>query len=99
VTIPHPAITRARTHIKALATELQATATEAPDTPEHVKLFFSGLVVGLATAVRVLDGDSAEKAGEFMETQMWAGIGKALLEGKITAPAPGLTDEARGGGQ
>ncbi|MDX3831364.1 hypothetical protein [Streptomyces europaeiscabiei] len=81
---------RARTHIKALATEAK-TLTEGT-TGTTAMPFGSGMLTGLAAAVQILDGGTAEAAMETIVQRLEASIGKAYLDGQLpaqpSAPAP-----------
>ena len=75
---------RARTHIKAIVEVLRDAQT--PGDPAHTHLFMSGLLTGLATGLRIVDGESAEAALERVDTQMAAAVGRAYLSGGLPIP-------------
>ncbi|MFI0530291.1 hypothetical protein ACH3XX_09605 [Streptomyces scabiei] len=83
---------RARTHIKALATEAK-TLTEGT-TGTTAMAFGSGMLTGLAASVQILDGDSAEAAMETIVQRLAAVIGNAYVDGTLqpkpttATPAP-----------
>lgn len=85
---------RARTHIKALATEAKTLTEGTTGTPAMP--FGSGMLTGLAAAVQILDGDTAEAAMETIVQRLATVIGNAVLDGQLPAqpPAPpvGLVD-------
>lgn len=75
---------RARIHIKAVAEEM--AAAQSPDDPERTQLFTSGMLCGLATAVRIIDGDTAEDAMGRIVTDLAAAVGHAYLNGGLGDP-------------
>lgn len=81
-----PGDDRARTHIKALATEAKTLTEGTAGTPAMA--FGSGMLTGLAASVQILDGDSAESAMETIVQRLEASIGKAYLDGQLPAQPP-----------
>ncbi|MGW2223851.1 hypothetical protein [Streptomyces formicae] len=75
---------RSRTHIQAVADEFQRGATDEA-LPAHAAMFLSGVLTGLAAAVQVADGASAEKAVEDIAHRLTAAIGQAYLDGHLPA--------------
>jgi hypothetical protein len=82
--MPQPEIARARTHIKALATEAMAAIGDDTDSP--AALFMTGVVNGLSMAAQILDGAGAEQAMEKLETGLATIIGRMYLAGQMPAP-------------
>lgn len=72
---------RARGHIKAVIEVLK----EETDTPTSAvpQVFISGMLTGLASSVEILDGGTAEKALESVNTRLAAAIGEAYLAGNL----------------
>lgn len=70
---------RTRTHIRAVADALKDDATEGGP----AGLLYSGILTGLATAVRIADGSSAEDAMERILLDMEASEGRAALNGSL----------------
>lgn len=89
----HPDIVRARKHLKTVLAQAKDEFTGDPAAPDHVQWYGAGIVSGLAVAARILTGDSAEQAAEALEQALYAAVGQALLEGKITAPSGGTEEE------
>ncbi|WP_301126809.1 hypothetical protein [Streptomyces cacaoi] len=58
--------TRARTHIQAIAAEIKDTATDGSGTP--AMHFTAGMLAGLAAAVEISDGATAEAVMERLAT-------------------------------
>lgn len=87
--------TRARTQITALATELKNFLKAEKDSPGA--LFMAGAANGLLTAVRILDGATAEQAMESMEGDLAAVIGRMVVDGQI-AVMPTTTSRQQGDG-
>ncbi|MGW0550533.1 hypothetical protein [Streptomyces altiplanensis] len=89
---------RTRIHLKAIGDELKPTAT-TPD-GSTAQLFISGMLTGMATAVRIADGSTAEKALQLLAEQLAAATGRACPDGKpdqATAPTDTVqhwTDQA-----
>lgn len=75
--------TRARTYIKALAGEIQGFLKASPHDKSEAAVFMVGVVNGLATAVRILDGATAEEAFEALESQIATAIGRLYLGGQL----------------
>lgn len=75
--------TRVRTHIKALCDELKTAAGPAGNPTAQV--FISGMLTGLASSVRILDGAAAEDALQEVEQRLAATIGRAYLDGALPA--------------
>ncbi|MFD3835339.1 hypothetical protein ACFWWC_03655 [Streptomyces sp. NPDC058642] len=83
---------RARVHIKALITEAKHGAET---TPAPAQMFFSGMLSGLAAAVEILDGGTAEGSMETMVNRLSAAIGQAYLDGQLPPqPDPPIGTEA-----
>lgn len=78
-----PTPPRARTEIKALVDEMKHLAANAPQPAQG---FASGILTGLAAAVQILDGDTAEGVLEQTVQRLSAAIGNAYLEGKLPHP-------------
>jgi hypothetical protein len=72
---------RARNHIKALAQETKHQLDQPTD--PAIAMFLSGIVSGLAAAVQILDGGTAESALETMYQRLTAAVGQAYLDGKL----------------
>lgn len=71
MTQPDPA--RSKVHIKAIADEFQReflNTTDSDDAVNPSELFASGMLAGLATAVRIFDGATAEQALEAMDRDL-----------------------------
>ncbi|MBP5930169.1 hypothetical protein F3K39_19060 [Streptomyces sp. LBUM 1479] len=86
---PTPARTgddRARTHIKALLTEAKTLTEGTAGTPAMA--FGGGMLTGLAAAVQVLEGGTAEAAMETIVQRLEAAIGKAYLDGTLPDRPP-----------
>ena len=73
---------RARTHIKALLEEAKHQTANAP---APAQMFFGGMLSGLAAAVEILDGGTAEGSMETIVQRMSAAIGQAYLDGNLPA--------------
>lgn len=80
---------RALTHIKAIVETMKEDSEQLPPVPAG--LFVSGMLTGLATAIEILKGGSAEQAMEQIVQRMDASIGRAYMEGKLPAPPSGST--------
>ena len=80
----NPNADRARTHIKALAEVIKPHAVEGDDSPGH--FFITGVFGGLALAIKILDGATAEEALDQMDTHLAAAVGRAFLNGNLPAP-------------
>lgn len=80
---------RTRAHIKAVIQEMKRQ-TDGSGSPAQV--FISGMLTGLTTAIRIMDGATAEDALETVVTQLTAPIGRAYLSGD-------LPDRPQGGGR
>jgi hypothetical protein len=80
----HPEIARIRKTIKTVADDVQAVIGENPDESNQGMWLLAGVVIGLGAASRVVAGDSATKATEAVEQAMYAGVGKAVLDGKLS---------------
>jgi hypothetical protein len=89
MTATHPQIARIRKTIKTVADDVQAVIGENPDESNQGMWLLAGVVIGLAAASRVVAGDSATKATEAVEQAMHAGVGKAVLDGKINGKISG----------
>lgn len=77
---------RARTHIKAVIEALkETTSTPAAAVPQ---VFISGMLTGLVSSVEILDGGTAEKALESVNTRLAAAIGEAYLAGNLPTQPP-----------
>lgn len=72
---------RARREIKALLEVGKEVSAQAGESPAG--LFLSGMLSGLAMAVRIHDGSTAEKEMESLDTQLAAAVGRAFLNGQI----------------
>lgn len=86
-----PGDDRARTHIKALATEAKVLTEGTAGATAMA--FGSGMLTGLAASVQVLDGDSAEAAMETIVRRLEASIGKAYLDGSLPPTPPPARDQ------
>ncbi|WP_318202933.1 hypothetical protein [Streptomyces sp. SCL15-4] len=76
-----------RTHIKALADEMKRHLAAPAAAPAQV--FLSGMLTGLASAIEILDGRTAEQAAETVEQRLAAAVGRAYIDGKLgEQPAP-----------
>ncbi|WP_326729007.1 hypothetical protein [Streptomyces phaeochromogenes] len=77
---------RAWGHIKAVIEVLK----EETDTPTSAvpQVFISGMLTGLASSVEILDGGTAEKALESVNTRLAAAIGEAYLAGNLPPQPP-----------
>lgn len=82
---------RARNHIKAL---IEETKRQASTAPEPAQTFLSGMMTGLASAVEILNGGSAEGSLERVAQRLEAAIGKAYLDGKLPAKPPTVDSPA-----
>ncbi|MEU5742019.1 hypothetical protein ABZ784_29010 [Streptomyces tendae] len=72
---------RTRRETKALlevGKEISAQEGESP-----AGLFLSGMLCGLAMAVHIHEGSTAEKEMENLDTQLAAAVGRAFLSGQI----------------
>lgn len=79
---------RALGHIKAVIEVLkEETGAPASAVPQ---VFISGMLTGLASSVEILDGGTAEKALESVNTRLAAAIGEAYLAGNLP-PQPMVT--------
>lgn len=76
---------KARTEIKALADVGKELTDTAPD-GDPAALFMAGMLSGLAMAVKIADGATAEQQLEELETRLATAVGRAYLAGQITAP-------------
>ncbi|MFJ8992648.1 hypothetical protein ACIRQH_19905 [Streptomyces sp. NPDC102279] len=76
---------RARTHIKAL---IEETKHQASTAPEPAQTFMSGMMTGLASAVEILNGGTAEGSLEKVAQSLAAAIGNAWLDGQLPAQPP-----------
>ncbi|GHC36866.1 MULTISPECIES: hypothetical protein [Streptomyces rochei group] len=72
---------RARREVKALLEVGKEFCAQAQDTPAG--LFLSGMLSGLAMAVHINEGSTAEKEMENLDTQLAAAVGRAFLTGQI----------------
>lgn len=72
---------RTRTHIKTLMQELKAHQPDKLAQPAG--LFMSGMLTGLAAAVQILDGGTAEAAMEATAHRLEAAVGRAYLNGTL----------------
>lgn len=77
-----PSNARARAHIKAMADEMRAPG---PTDGTTAQLFVSGMLTGLLSSIRILDGSTAEDAMEKVADQMAAAVGRAYLVGALPA--------------
>ncbi|GGR70927.1 MULTISPECIES: hypothetical protein [Streptomyces] len=78
---------RTRTHITALADEMKRHLGEPAAAPAQV--FLSGMLTGLASAIEILDGGTAERAAGTVEQRLAAAVGRAYIDGKLgEQPAP-----------
>lgn len=78
---------KARAEIKALmevGKELTANSTDA----DPAGVFMSGLLTGLAMAVKIDEGASAEQQLEELDLRLTAAVGRAYLAGKMSAAKP-----------
>ncbi|MGQ4393753.1 hypothetical protein ACN6K5_003539 [Streptomyces violaceoruber] len=73
---------RARREIKALLEVGKEFSAQAGETPAGI--FLSGMLSGLAMAVHIHEGSTAEKEMENLDTQLAAAVGRAFLNGQIT---------------
>lgn len=76
---------RARTHIKGLIDEAKH---QTANSPMPAQMFFSGMLSGLAAAVEILDGGTAEGSMETMVNRLSAAIGQAYLDGQLPPQTP-----------
>ncbi|MFF9043306.1 hypothetical protein [Streptomyces parvulus] len=76
----------ARTHIKALLTELKQQPPEQLAQPAG--LFISGMLTGLAASVEVLNGATAEQVLENVNGKLESAVGRAYLNGTLTDTFP-----------
>ncbi|MEU6222265.1 hypothetical protein [Streptomyces sp. NPDC047042] len=76
---------RARVHIKALIDEAKH---QTGNSPMPAQMFFSGMLSGLAAAVEVIDGGTAEGSMEAMVQRLSATIGQAYLDGQLPPQQP-----------
>ncbi|MEU1141811.1 hypothetical protein ABZ392_33885 [Streptomyces sp. NPDC005885] len=81
---------RARTHIKALIDEMKHQAT---NTPGPAQMFLSGMLSGLAAAVEILNGGTAEGSMETIVTRLSSAIGQAYLDGQLPSQPPTVNSE------
>lgn len=77
---------RARNEIKALIQVGKEFSAQAGETPAGV--FLSGMLSGLAMAVHIMEGSTAEKEMEKLDTQLAAMIGRAYMGGKLKQEGP-----------
>ncbi|MBE4783938.1 MULTISPECIES: hypothetical protein [Streptomyces] len=82
---------RAHTHIKALAAESKTLTEGTAGTPAMA--FGSGMLTGLAAAVQVLEGGTAEGAMETIVQRLETAIGKAYLAGDLPPTPPAARDQ------
>ena len=73
---------RALTHIKAVMEALK-DSTDGQASAAPAGLFISGMLTGLAAAVQIYDGGTAEQAMEQVNTRLAAAIGEAYLAGHL----------------
>ncbi|MBZ6258830.1 hypothetical protein KVH22_25275 [Streptomyces olivaceus] len=87
---------RARTHIKALATELHTQVKELPQEQQAQPAgqFLSGILTGLAAAVQILDGAAAHQALETVAGRLEQAIGRAYLNGTLPSRSADAQDQA-----
>ncbi|MFH8405506.1 hypothetical protein ACH4FX_12135 [Streptomyces sp. NPDC018019] len=71
---------RTRAHLKAVTQEMKR---QTDDSGSSAQVFISGILTGLATAVRIMDGATAEDALETVDTQLAAAVGRAYLSGDL----------------
>lgn len=77
---------RTRDHLKAIVDEIAPMATASSNS--GVQFFTSGVLAGIGMAARIADGSTAEAAMEELATGMQAAIGRAYLDGTLSAPGP-----------
>jgi len=78
---------RARTHIKALIDEAKHQTASAP---APAQMFFGGMLSGLAAALEILNGGTAEGSMETIVNRLSAAIGQAYLDGQLPPQPPRL---------
>lgn len=89
-----PQIARIRKTLKTVAEDVQAVIGETPDGSDQGVWLLAGVVIGLGAASRVVAGDNATKAVAAVEEALYAGVGKAVLDGKLSGAV--VTKEASG---
>jgi len=75
---------RARAEIKALA-DIAKEVTDTSKDGDLAALFMSGLLTGLAIAVKIDDGSTAEQQLEDLDTRLAAAVGRAYMAGNMPA--------------
>ncbi|MFC8432218.1 hypothetical protein [Streptomyces sp. NPDC057253] len=78
---------RARAHIKALIDEAKHQTASAP-APAPAQMFFGGMLSGLAAALEIVNGGTAEGSMETIVQKMSAAVGQAYLNGKLPPQPP-----------
>ncbi|MEU6376774.1 hypothetical protein [Streptomyces sp. NPDC046909] len=77
---------RARTHIKAVMTEIKDQ--QPGQLAQPAGLFMSGMITGLAAGVEILGGGTAEQSLETVHTRLAAAIGEAYIAGTLPTTPP-----------
>ncbi|WP_042174669.1 hypothetical protein [Streptomyces sp. NBRC 110035] len=76
---------REQREIKALLEVGKEFTQQTDGTPAGI--FLSGMLSGLAMAVRIIsEGSTAEKEMENLDTQLAAAMGRAFMAGKLAPP-------------
>jgi hypothetical protein len=78
---------REQREIKAILEVGKESIAQAKGTP--AELFLSGMLTGLAMAVRIGKGSTAEKEMENVDTQLAAAVGRAYLSGQFKQEGTG----------
>jgi hypothetical protein len=73
---------RARAEIKTLA-NVAKEVTDASNDGDPAALFMAGLLSGLAIAVKIDEGSTAEQQLEDLDNRLAAAVGRAYLAGAI----------------
>jgi len=74
----------ARAEIKALA-DVAKEVTDTCKDGDPAALFMAGLLSGLAIAVKIDEGSTAERQLEDLDTRLAAAVGRAYLAGQMPA--------------
>lgn len=72
---------RERREVKSLLEVGKEITQQAEGTPAGV--FLSGMLTGLAMAVHISEGSTAEEEIEGLDTQLAAAVGRAFLGGQL----------------
>lgn len=73
---------KARAEIKALA-DVAKEVTDTGKDGDPAALFMSGLLAGLAIAVKIDEGSTAEQQLEDLDTRLAAAVGRAYMAGQM----------------